>query len=184
MSLIIYGGSMQYVGIDLMAGGASLLSTALISIMIDARHIFYGISMIDKFKNIKRWKRYMAFTLTDETYSLLCKDENWRNIDKNIYYLYISALNHLYWILGTCLGAVLSKLIKFNSTGIDFAMTALFMTVFTEQWISTKKHIYAIIGVICSVLALYIFGPDNFLIPAMLSMTLVISILPKGDTDE
>ena len=131
MSIFIYAGSMQYAAIGLLSGGASLITVALTTLAVNARHIFYGISMIDRYKNTGLKKPYLILALTDETYSLVCQD----NKDiipsmRNKYFTLVSVLNHFYWVLGTALGAVTGTLIKFNSEGIDFALTALFITIF------------------------------------------------------
>lgn len=177
MSLLIYAGSMQYVAIGLMAGGASLLTIALTTLMVNARHLFYGISMLNKYKNIGPCKPYLIFALTDETYSLVCQKQPSINAkETSIYYRLVSLLNHCYWITGSVIGAILGAVIPFNSEGIDFALTALFLTVFLEQWLTNKKHTPALIGVGASVLCLILFGSDKFLIPTMLIIALALSL--------
>ncbi len=177
MSVFVYGGSMQYVGIDLMSGGVSFFSTFLISIMVQARHLFYAISMIDKYSDLGKEKAYTIFSLTDETYSLVVSYEEEDKKKRGLFYFYISLLNQIYWIIGTCAGSILGDIIKFDTNGIDFAMTALFVTVFTEQWLSNKERIYAVIGVLSSVICLVIFGKSAFLIPTMLLIITIMSIL-------
>lgn len=175
MSLTMYSGSMQYVAVGLLSSGASLITTAITTLMVNARHLFYGISMLEKYKKIGKRKLYLMFSLTDETYSLLCNEKP--HISKSQlpnYYLFVSVLNHSYWIIGSMLGALIGTLIKFNTEGIDFVLTALFITIFTEQWLSNKKHISAIIGVAASVLSLVVFGSESFLIPAMLLIALAL----------
>ncbi len=181
MSSFIYAGSMQYIAIGLLSGGASLITTALTTLMVNARHLFYGISMLDKYKNTGKAKPYLIFSLTDETYSLVCRDNtNIPTENRTAYYLFVSLFNQGYWILGSVLGALAGSLVKFNTEGIDFALTALFITVFLEQWLSTKKHAPAIIGVLVSVACLLIFGNDSFLIPAMLIIALLLCMY-QGD---
>jgi len=175
MSLLIYAGSMQYVAIGLLTSGASLITTALTTLMVNARHLFYGISMLEKYKNTGRKKPYLIFALTDETYSLVCNDHPDIPAGKrNSYYLFVSLFNQIYWVAGSVLGAAAGSLISFNSEGIDFALTALFVTVFLEQWLSTKKHTPALIGVGVSVICLVIFGSEQFLIPAMLGIFVLL----------
>lgn len=177
MSFLIYAGSMQYVAVGLMTGGASLITVALTTLMVNARHLFYGVSMLDKYKNVGKRKPYLIFSLTDETYSLLCNDINdLEEKQKKDYYLFVSLFNHLYWIIGTIIGVLIGTLINFNTKGIDFALTALFLTVFLEQWISTKKHAPAIIGIISTLLSLIVFGKDDFLIPTMIIITIILLI--------
>lgn len=181
MSFAIYAGSMQYVAVGLFTAGASLITVALTTLMVNARHLFYGISMLDKYRGLSIRKPYLIFALTDETYSLVCEgaptiEEN----QKKNYYLFVSLFNHAYWVLGTLLGALAGTLISFNTEGVDFALTALFLTVFLEQWLSSKKHFPAIVGVLISVISLFIFGKDSFLIPAMLAIALILSLYKEN----
>ena len=180
MSFLIYAGSMQYVAIGLMTGGASLLTVALTTLMVNARHLFYGISMLEKYKNVGKRKPYLIFSLTDETYSLVCSDN--KEIEdkyKKDYYLFVSIFNHSYWIIGTIIGVLIGTFINFNSEGIDFALTALFITVFLEQWLSSKNHKPAVIGVIVSIICLIIFGKDSFLIPTMIVITIILLLFKE-----
>ena len=175
MSLFIYAGSMQYVAIGLLAGGASLITIALTTLMVNARHLFYGISMLHKYQNMGIRKLYLIFGLTDETYSLVCKDTlPVEEKNKSNYYFLVTLLNHSYWVFGSLLGALIGSVLPFNSEGIDFALTALFLTVFLEQWLTSKKHTPALIGVGTSVLCLILFGQDKFLIPTMLLIALLL----------
>lgn len=185
MSLLIYAGSMQYVAIGLFTGGASLVTVALTTLMVNARHLFYGISMIDRYKDTGARKPYLIFALTDETYSLVCSDnQNIPEKERKNYYLFVSLFDHIYWITGSVLGVVVGSLVKFNSEGIDFALTALFVTVFLEQWLTTKKHTPAIIGVVVSVACLVIFGSESFLIPTMLIIALLLCLYKEVPENE
>jgi len=168
MSAFIYAGSMQYVAVSLLTSGASLISAALTTLMVNARHLFYGISMIKLYEKAGKYKPYLIFGLTDETYSLVCMGEAPKGINFHAYAFSISLLNQCYWILGSVLGALAGSLTEWNTTGVDFAMTALFITVFVEQWKSTKNHIPALLGIFLSLICLIIFGADRFLIPSML----------------
>lgn len=185
MSIFIYAGSMQYVAIGLMTGGASLITTALTTLMVNIRHLFYGVSMLEKYQQTGKAKPYLIFALTDETYSLVCGDlPNIAPEDRTHYELLVSLLNHLYWIVGSVAGAVAGSLISFNSQGIDFALTALFLTVFTDQWLNSRKHGPSLIGLSASILCLLIFGAENFLIPAMLIIALALSLYKEdGNRD-
>ena len=181
MSLLIYAGSMQYVAIGLLSGGASLITTALTTLMVNARHLFYGVSMLDKFKGMGKRKAYLIFALTDETYSLECADiPNIAEENRSDYYFLVSVLDHSYWVIGSVLGAFAGSVLKFNTEGIDFALTALFITVFVEQWLTSKEHIPALVGVAASVLCLLVFGAESFLIPAMLVIALILCLY-KGE---
>ncbi len=177
MSLLIYAGSMQYAAIGLMTGGASLLTIGLTTLMVNARHLFYGISMLEKYRDVGKRKPYLIFGLTDETYSLVCTDPvGIVPAERREYYLLVTLLDHLYWVSGSVLGAVAGTVLQFNSEGIDFALTALFLVVFLEQWLTTEKHGPALIGVGVSVVSLSLFGADSFLIPAMLGIGLLLGL--------
>ena len=182
MSTWIYAGSMQYLAVDLMAGGASLVTTALTTLMVNARHLFYGISMIDRYKDTGKKKPYIIYALTDETYSLVCTENAGEGFeDRSDYYFLVSLLDQTYWVLGSVIGNVLGATVNINTEGVDFALTALFVTVFVEQWLSTKDHRSAVVGVTASVACLLIFGSGNFLIPAMLVITFALTVLKKID---
>lgn len=177
MSLLIYAGSMQYAAIGLMTGGASLLTVGLTTLMVNARHLFYGISMLEKYRGVGKRKPYLIFGLTDETYSLVCTDPvGIAPEGRRDYYLLVTLLNHLYWVGGSVLGAVAGTVLQFNSEGIDFALTALFLVVFLEQWLTAEKHGPALIGVGASVVSLLLFGADSFLIPAMIGIGVMLGL--------
>ena len=185
MSLLIYAGSMQYVAVGLLTSGASLLTAALTTLMVNARHLFYGISMLEKYQGTGKRKPYLIFALTDETYSLLCSDHpDIAPGQQNNYYFWVSLLNHLYWVVGSVTGAVAGTLLHFNSEGIDFALTALFVTIFLEQWLTSKNHLPAIIGVTVSAACLLLFGSEQFLIPAMLVIALLLCLYKEKPVNE
>ena len=169
--LIIYSGTMQFVAIDLFSG-ALLATTALTSLMVSARHLFYGVSMVERYRNVHGLKKfYMIFALTDETYSLVCESEN------ENYCFWVSLLDQIYWVIGGFLGGLLGQIIPFDSKGIDFALTALFVTICVEQWHNAENHFPALTGLIASVLCLLIFGSENFLIPSMVLITVSLFAL-------
>lgn len=180
MSVLIYAGSAQYVGISLISGGASIITTAITILMVNARHLFYGISMINKYKGAGKRKPYLIFALTDETYSLVCNGEYPEETDKYKYWFFVSLFNQIYWISGSLIGSLLGSVIKFDTTGIDFSMTALFVTVFVEQWLSTKEHRPALIGLAASAICLVIFGSEKFLIPAMVLILVFLMLFKKS----
>ena len=190
MSFFIYAGSMQYVTVDLMTGGVSLLTAALTTLAVNARHLFYGISMVDKYKRESKkgfFRKYFLFwTLTDETYSLVCSEEPEHSGNPSAYYFYVSLFDYSYWVSGSVIGALIGEMFPFSTEGIDFSLTALFLTVFVEQWLTTKNHVAAIVGVGASVLCLLLFGSDKFLIPAMILIAAVLILLRKkeGITNE
>ena len=177
MSLFIYAGSLQYVGAGLLSGGASLLTTIITSIMVNARHLFYSISMIDLYKDAGRYKPYMIFSLTDETYSLLCDGKVPDGADPGTFRFLVSLFNHSYWVAGSVIGSLLGGVLPFSTAGIEFSMTALFLASFTEQWMTSKDHIPALTGLLSTLLCLVVFGKKNFLIPAMLLITLILTLL-------
>ena len=179
MSTVIYAGSMQYLAIDLICGGAGLLTTALTTLMVNARHLFYGISMVEKYKNAGKAKPYLIYALSDETYSLVCVDMDIEEGERNKFCLFVTALDQFYWVLGSVLGSLLGEVISFNTEGMDFALTALFVTVFVEQWLSTRDHAAAIVGVGASVICLVLFGSGSFLIPSMVAITLALTLMRK-----
>ena len=176
MSIFIYAGSMQYLAVDLLTGGASLITAAITTLMVNARHLFYGISMIDTYKYCGWRKPYLIFALTDETYSLNCSGAPAGLKDSKTYFFLVSLFNQCYWVTGSVLGVLAGSLLPISTEGIDFALTALFVTVFVEQWKSTRDHIPALIGVISSLVCLLLFGPANFLIPAMGLITLSLTL--------
>lgn len=175
MSVLIYAGSAQYVGISLISGGASIVTTAVTTLMVNARHLFYGISMMNEYKGAGKRKPYLIFALTDETYSLVCNGEYPDGVDKYKYWFFVSLFNQIYWIFGSIIGSLIGTVVNLDFTGIDFSMTALFVTVFVEQWLSTKEHRPALIGIASATLCLLIFGGDNFLIPTMLVMLVALT---------
>lgn len=177
MSTVIYAGSMQYLAIELIGAGASLVSIALTTFMVNARHFFFGISMVEAYKNTGAAKLYLLYGLTDETYSLVCSTPELTESEKKPYYLAVTLINQLYWVGSCALGSLVGSLVKFNTEGVDFALTALFLTVFVEQWLSAEDHSMALTGLLGSTLCLVVFGPDNFLIPSMILITAVLSLM-------
>ena len=177
MSLLIYAGSMQYIGVSLISGGASVIMTIITTIMVNARHLIYSISMISRYKDSGRYKTYLIFALTDETYSLLCEGSVPDEENANLYRFLVSLFNHSYWVIGCVFGNLLGSVLPFSSKGIEFSMTALFITSFVEQWLTADNHVPALTGLLSSLFCLLVFGPEIFLIPAMLLITLVLTLL-------
>ena len=180
MSGFIYAGSMQYLAIDLLSGGASLIATALTTFMVNARHLFYGISMVDRYKDTGRKKPYLIFALTDETYSLVCSEESVKGIEEpKEYYFLVSLFNQTYWVVGSVIGSLLGNIIPFNVEGIDFALTALFVTIFVEQWLTAKAYFPALTGLFVSAIFLETWGADIFLIPSMVMIVVLLLLNRK-----
>ncbi len=179
MSLFIYAGSMQYMAVSLLTSGAGLLTTALTTFVVNARHLFYGISMIDAYKGAGKKKPYLIFALTDETYSLVSADRVPEGISRHGYCFLVSLFDHIYWVSGTVLGSLAGSLLPINFEGIEFVLTALFVTIFVEQWLSTKNHAPAITGVAATLVCLLVFGKEVFLIPSMVIITLSLTLMRK-----
>ena len=167
MSVFVFAGSLQYVGITFLASVVHPLYAFLMTLMINARHLFYGISVLSRYRDMGAVKPYLIFGLTDETFSVVCGEEPPENVDRRTAYFWVTFLDQLYWIAGSLLGVLLGGLIPFATTGMDFALTALFVVIFEEQWESQRDHRPALIGVAASVICLEIFGADSFIIPAM-----------------
>lgn len=179
MSLFIYAGSMQYMTVSLLSSGAGLLTAALATLVVNARHLFYGISMVDTYKGAGRKKPYLIFALTDETYSLVSKNQVPEGMNRHTYCLLVSALDQVYWVAGSLLGSLAGSLLPFDFQGIEFVLTALFVTIFVEQWLSTKNHAPAIIGVVSTTACLLLFGSDVFLIPSMIVIAAVLTVMRR-----
>ena len=176
MSLLVYAGSGQYLAVNFFVPGFSFLQVIFLTFMVNVRHVFYGISLLEKFNKMgmKRW--YMIFGLTDETYSLLCTTNVPEDVEESKFLFAISILDQSYWVLGSAIGAIAGTVLPINSEGIDFAMTALFVVIFIEQWMDKKNRIPEIIGVIVAIVALNIFGASNFVLPAMLAIVALLFI--------
>ena len=153
-----------------------MLTVILTTVMVNARHLFYSISMLHHYRNAGRYKPYLIFSLTDETYSLLCDGQVPEGTDPDRFRLWVSLFNHSYWVLGSVIGSLVSGILPFSTAGIEFSMTALFIASFTEQWITAKDHIPAVTGLLGTLLCLIVFGPERFLIPAMLLITLLLTL--------
>lgn len=174
MSTTIYAGSMQFVAVDLLSSGAAFLSAALMTLLVNARHLVYGISMLTKYRDMGKSKPYLVFALTDETYALLCSDPP-EGVDRKWFYLLVSACDQLYWIVGSVLGTLIGSALTINTDGIDFAMTALFVVIFVEQWLTNRDHVPALLGLGLTLVCLLIWGTERFLIPAMVLIVLMLS---------
>ncbi len=179
MGIFMFAGSGQYLAVSLIADHASLISAAIATLLVNARHIFYGISLLDTYKDSKGKKPYMIFALTDETYSLVTQNQPPEGISRHLYCFLVSLLNHIYWIIGCGLGNLINILVPISFEGVDFVLTALFVTMFVEQWLSHKNHIPAIIGVVSTALCLALFGSEIFLIPSMVLIAVLLVVSRK-----
>ena len=174
ISAFVYAGSMQFVLIPFLGTEASIFTIIFMTLSINCRHIFYGLSFIEKFKSMGKAYPYMIFSLTDETYSLLCSTKVPDDLDEKKVFFGIALFTHIYWISGSVTGALLGELITFDTTGIEFAMTALFVVIFIEQWLSARNHVPAAAGLLCGVVSLVIFGPGSFILPALIAVVVII----------
>lgn len=171
MAMIIFAGMAQFVSVNMLVPGLSLINTFIFQFVLNARHIFYGLSMLEKFKIMGKLKPYMIFALTDETYSILCSQKPPEGASEKYFYFFVALLDQSYWVLGCLLGGLVGSLITFDTTGIDFSMTAFFVTVVIDQWRATKDHIPALCGFGVTTLCLLIFGAESFIIPSLIGIT-------------
>ena len=179
MALTIFGGSLEFVAASLLMGSFAPLQTLLVTLMIQARHLFYGISMLEKYKGTGWKKFYLIFGMCDESFSINYSASIPEGIDRSWFMFFVTLLNHLYWISGATLGGLIGNFITFNTEGLDFVMTAMFVVIFIEQWLKEKKHYTALIGVFASVLCLIIFGAESFIIPTMAVIFIMLALFRK-----
>lgn len=177
MALFIFAGTGQFLAVEFLAAGADIPQVILLTFLINFRHFFYGLSMIPKYKGTGIRKLYLMFGLTDETYALLNTTSVPEGMKKEDFYFAITLLNHSYWIMGCVLGATVGSLVKINFEGIDFVMTALFAVLVVEQWKTHKNHFPALLGFAVPIPALLLLGPDNFLIPTLIVVSVVLLCL-------
>lgn len=177
MSLTIFGGSLEFVAVSMLLAPYAPLQTLIMTIMIQARHLFYGISMLDIYKGTGWKKWYLIFGMCDETFSINYSAQIPSDVDRGWFMFFVTLLNHLYWFTGATLGGLLGSLISFNTEGLDFVMTAMFVVIFLEQWQKEKTHYTAIIGIAASVVCLLGFGADSFMIPTMLCILVLLTAL-------
>lgn len=184
VSTCVFAGSMQFVAVTLLVAAFNPLYAFALTLMVNARHLFYGISMLEKFRGTGKAKPYLIFSLCDETFSILCSAKSPEGVDRTRFMVFVALLNQAYWVLGSALGGVAGQFIPFNTKGLDFALTALFVVILVNQWKSTRHHAPVLIGLVCSAAALLLFGPDSFLIPAMLMILALLTVcrrpLSKG----
>ena len=167
MSLMCFAGSMQFVTITLLTTAFDPLQAFLLSIMVNARHIFYGLAVLEKYKGLGKLRAFLIFALTDETFSLVSTLEPPEGVERKDFYFWLSLLDYSYWVTGSAIGGLLGGLLTFNTTGLDFALTALFVVLFMEQWKKKANRPAGLIGIACTVVSLVVFGTDNLVIPAM-----------------
>lgn len=179
MSITIFAGSMEFITVDLLLGSFNPVQAFLMTLMINARHLFYGISMLDKFRGTGLKKFYLIFGMCDESFSINYTAKIPPDVDRGWFMFFVTLLNHFYWFSGSTLGGIFGSLIHFNTEGLDFVMTAMFTVIFLEQWLKDRQHISALLGLGISLLCLWIFGADNFIIPSMAAMLMMLTLLRK-----
>ena len=179
MSAVIYGGSLEFVAVSMLLSPFAPVQTFFMTLMIQARHLFYGLSMLDKYKNLGAKKYYLIYAMCDETFSINYTAKIPDGVDRGWFYFFVTLLNQLYWVSGATLGGLLGSLIQFDTTGLDFVMTAMFVVIFMEQWMKEKHHFSELIGFAAAVACRLLFGADAFLIPTMVCMLVLLAFLKK-----
>ena len=179
MSLLIYGGSLEFVAVEMLLSPFAPLQTFIMALLIQARHLFYGLSMLDKFKGLGWKKYYLIFGMCDETFSVNCSADIPEDVDRGWFYFWITLLNQFYWSAAATTGGIVGSLLKIDTSGISFVMTAMFVVIFLEQWLKEKEHSASLIGLAVSVLCLSVFGPDSFMVPTMVLIVGLLALLRK-----
>ena len=174
MSAIAFGGSMQFVAVTLLTTAFDPIQAFLLSVMVNARHMFYGLSMLEKYRGLGKVREFLIYVLCDETFSLVSTVEPPEDVERKDFYFCISLLDYLYWVTATALGGLLGSFLTFDTTGMDFALTALFVVLFLEQWRKPENRPAGVVGILCAAGSLLVFGADNMVIPAMV---LVLAVL-------
>ena len=180
MSLVVFAGSAQYVALTFLTTAFNPVYALFMTVMVNARHLFYGLSLLDKYRDAGRMRPYLIFGLCDETFSIVCSTEPPEGVDRSWFYFFITLLDHCYWVTGSVIGALLGSVVTFNTKGLDFVLTALFIVIFTGQWKAQRNHQPAVIGLAASVCCLLVFGPGNFIIPSMLLILAVLTVFRTG----
>lgn len=179
MSMTIYGGSLEFLAVSMLLAPYAPVQVLLTALLIQARHLFYGISMLDKYKGTGWKKPYLIFGMCDETFSVNCTAKIPPDVDRGWFYFFVTLLNQIYWVSGAAIGGLLGSVLHFNTNGLDFVMTAMFVVIFMEQWIKDRRHISQWIGLAASIICLILFGADNFLIPTMICILCALTALRK-----
>lgn len=184
MSFFIFAGSMEFVTVNLLLSAFHPVHAFLLTLMVNARHLFYGISMLEKYKNMGWKKFYLIYGMCDESFTINCAAAPPADVDKGWFMFFVTLLNQIYWVTGSTMGALLGYVIHFDTTGIEFVMTALFVVMFINQWEETKEHRAALVGVGCSLLCLILFGSRSFIVPAMALIILCFTLGRKKERKE
>lgn len=184
MALTIFGGSLEFVAVTMLLSPFAPVQCFLMALMIQARHLFYGITMLDKYKNMGWKKFFLIYWMCDETFSINCSAEVPKNVDKGWFYFWVSLLDYFYWVSGSLIGGLAGNLIHFNTEGLSFVMTAMFVVIFLDQWLKEKHHPGAWVGLVSATVCLVIFGADNFMIPTMVCILVGLTALRKPITQK
>ena len=179
MSLLIFAGSVEFIAVNMLLGAFNPLQALFLTLVINARHLFYGISMLDKYKNVGFKKIYLIFGMCDESFSINYSAHIPYDVDKGWFMFFVTLLNHLYWVCGATLGGIFGSFITFDTKGLDFVMPALFVVIFLEQWLKEKDHTSSILGIVLSLGALALFGRDDFIISAMIAILIILTLFRK-----
>ena len=179
MSLLVFAGSMEFVAVNLLLGAFNPLQALVMTLMINARHLFYGISMLDRYKGMGWKKFYLIFGMCDESFSINYTAQIPEGVDRGWFYFFVTLLNHLYWFSGATLRGIFGSFLRFDTEGLEFVMTAMFVAIFLEQWRKDQNHVSALLGLGLSLLCLWVFGADGFILPAMLAILGVLTLLRK-----
>lgn len=177
MSILIFAGSMQFVAGNLLTQPFDPWNALVLTLLVNARHLFYGLAMLDKYQGLGSKRAYLIFALCDETFSINVSVEPPEGVDRGWFYFFITLFDELYWLLGVCLGALFGSFVRFDTTGILFVMTALFLVIFVNRWMADREHLPALCGLVFSVLALILCGAEHFIPFAMLGILLVLTLL-------
>ena len=177
MALTIFGGSLEFVAVSMLLSPFAPVQVFLTALMVQARHLFYGLTMLDKYKGLGWKKPYLIYGMCDETFSINCSADIPADVDRGWFYFFVTLLDQFYWVASAAVGALLGNLLTFNTEGLDFVMTAMFVVIFLDSWLKEPHHISHWVGLGASVLCLLIFGPDSFLIPTMVVILAALSAL-------
>ena len=179
MSMLIFGGSLEFVAVEMLLSPFAPVQVFFMALMIQARHLFYGLSMLSKFKGMGWKKFYLIFGMCDETFSINCSVDIPENVDKGWFMLFVTLLNQIYWCVSATLGGIIGSYLPIDTSGISFVMTAMFVVIFLEQWLKEKNHFSSCLGVLASVICLMLFGADYFMLPTMAAIILVLTLSKK-----
>lgn len=179
MSALIFGGSLEFIAVEMLLSPFAPVQVLIMTLLIQARHLFYGISMLEKYKGLGWKKFFLIFGMCDETFSINYTATIPEHVDRGWFLFFVTLLNYVYWVSGATIGGLAGALLKFDTSGISFVMTAMFVVIFLEQWLKEKNHISSLLGLSVSAICLFFFGADSFMIPAMAAIVGLLTLLKK-----